>query len=35
MDEQSLIRQYRGLVLFYVGEISARVPRWVDRDDLT
>jgi RNA polymerase sigma factor for flagellar operon FliA len=35
MDEQSLIRQYRGLVLFYVGEISARLPPWVDRDDLT
>jgi RNA polymerase sigma factor for flagellar operon FliA len=35
MDEQSLIQQYRGLALFYVGEISARVPRWVDRDDLT
>jgi RNA polymerase sigma factor for flagellar operon FliA len=34
MDEPALIRQYRGLVLFYVGEISARVPRWVDRDDL-
>ena len=35
MDEQGLIRQYRGLVLYYVGEISARVPLWVDRDDLT
>lgn len=35
MDEPELIRQYRGLVLFYVGEISARVPPWVDRDDLT
>ena len=35
MDEPSLIRQYRGLVLFYVGDISARVPPWVDRDDLT
>jgi RNA polymerase sigma factor FliA len=35
MDEQALIRQYRGLVLFYVADISARVPPWVDRDDLT
>src|SRR3954451_12858576 len=35
MEEQSLIREYRGLVLFYVGEISACVPRWVDRDDLS
>jgi RNA polymerase sigma factor FliA len=35
MDEPELIRQYRGLVLFYVGEISACVPPWVDRDDLT
>jgi RNA polymerase sigma factor FliA len=35
MDEQSLIRQYRGLVLFYVADISARLPPWVDRDDLT
>jgi RNA polymerase sigma factor FliA len=35
MDEPKLIQQYQGLVKFYVGEISARVPRWVDRDDLT
>jgi len=35
MDEQGLVRQYRGLVLHYVADISARVPPWVDRDDLT
>jgi RNA polymerase sigma factor FliA len=35
MDEQSLIRQYQGLVKFYVAGISARVPHWADRDDLT
>jgi hypothetical protein len=35
MDEQSLTRQYRGLVKFYVAGISASVPRWSDRDDLT
>lgn len=35
MDEPELIQKYRGVVLFYVGEISARVPPWVDRDDLT
>jgi RNA polymerase sigma factor FliA len=35
MDEPALIRQYRGLVIFYVADISARVPPVVDRDDLT
>jgi RNA polymerase sigma factor for flagellar operon FliA len=35
MDEQQLVQQYRGLVLHYVTDISARVPPWVDRDDLT
>jgi RNA polymerase sigma factor FliA len=35
MDEPALIRQYRGLVIFSVADISARVPPWVDRDDLT
>lgn len=35
MDEQALIRQYRGLVIHLVADISGRAPPWVDRDDLT
>jgi RNA polymerase sigma factor FliA len=35
MDERALIRQHSGLVKFYVADISAPIPHWVDRDDLT